>query len=190
MASEHETLDVPGVPVPVTQEQVHQALSILEADHSTNVKQPLRHRDNPLWQAEYLVIAAEWLSQHPEDKIPPGTPENHAAHVKTAFARYLEKLLEAPGAEAQAGTQPAVTAEQALATAKAEVGLLKAYSGRCAVTGCDAEPALEAAHLRPYKGPESNTAANGLLLRSDIHTLLFGCWPSTPEPGRSSCHAS
>jgi putative restriction endonuclease len=50
--------------------------------------------------------------------------------------------------------------------------LMQAYQGRCAVTGCDAAAALEAAHLRPYRGPESNTVTNGLLLRSDIHTLL------------------
>lgn len=31
---------------------------------------------------------------------------------------------------------------------------------------------LEAAHLRPYRGPESHTTPNGLLLRADIHTLL------------------
>jgi hypothetical protein len=31
---------------------------------------------------------------------------------------------------------------------------------------------LEAAHLRPYRSPDSNTIANGLLLRADIHTLL------------------
>jgi putative restriction endonuclease len=50
--------------------------------------------------------------------------------------------------------------------------LLEAYSGRCAVTGCDAAPALEGAHLRPYRGPESNVVTNGLLLRTDIHTLF------------------
>ena len=49
---------------------------------------------------------------------------------------------------------------------------MEAYQGRCAVTGCDAAAALEAAHLRPYRGPESNTVTNGLLLRADIHTLL------------------
>lgn len=49
---------------------------------------------------------------------------------------------------------------------------MEAYRGRCAVTGCDATWALEAAHLRPYRGPESNTVTNGLLLRSDIHTLF------------------
>jgi hypothetical protein len=50
--------------------------------------------------------------------------------------------------------------------------LMTAYSGRCAVTGYEAGDALEAAHLGPYRGPESNTLSNGLLLRADIHTLL------------------
>jgi hypothetical protein len=50
--------------------------------------------------------------------------------------------------------------------------LLNAYGGKCAITGCDAVVALEAAHLRPYRGPDSNTVSNGLLLRADIHTLL------------------
>ena len=50
--------------------------------------------------------------------------------------------------------------------------LLEAYGGRCAVTGFDAVPALEGAHLRPYRGPESNHVTNGLLLRADIHTLF------------------
>lgn len=50
--------------------------------------------------------------------------------------------------------------------------LVSAYNGRCAVTGCDAVDALEAAHITPYLGPESNHVANGLLLRADIHTLF------------------
>jgi putative restriction endonuclease len=50
--------------------------------------------------------------------------------------------------------------------------LLDAYQGRCAITGCDAAAALEGAHLRPYRGPHSNTVTNGLPLRADVHTLL------------------
>ncbi len=50
--------------------------------------------------------------------------------------------------------------------------LLEAYQGRCAITGCDAVFALEGAHLRPYRGPDTNVVTNGLLLRADIHTLL------------------
>lgn len=50
--------------------------------------------------------------------------------------------------------------------------LLKAYEGKCAVTGCDFEDALEAAHITPYMGPQTNPTTNGLLLRADIHTLF------------------
>jgi hypothetical protein len=50
--------------------------------------------------------------------------------------------------------------------------LIVAYSGRCAITGCDAVAALEAAHIVPYTGPQSNHITNGLLLRGDIHTLF------------------
>ncbi|MCC5634116.1 HNH endonuclease [Nostoc sphaeroides CHAB 2801] len=50
--------------------------------------------------------------------------------------------------------------------------LLIAYNRRCAVTDCDVEQALEAAHIFPYKGNETNKICNGLILRSDIHTLF------------------
>ncbi|PRP70873.1 hypothetical protein BUE93_09435 [Chromobacterium amazonense] len=50
--------------------------------------------------------------------------------------------------------------------------LLKAYQGRCAVTGCDVESVLEAAHIMPYLGDHTNHITNGLLLRADIHTLF------------------
>ena len=50
--------------------------------------------------------------------------------------------------------------------------LLKAYDGKCSITGCDAEDALEAAHILPYRGAETNRIPNGLLLRADIHILF------------------
>jgi predicted restriction endonuclease len=50
--------------------------------------------------------------------------------------------------------------------------LLVAYGGRCALTECDAAPALEAAHIRPYEGVQTNVVNNGILLRADIHTLF------------------
>ncbi len=49
---------------------------------------------------------------------------------------------------------------------------LKAYGYRCAITGCDAVQALEAAHIVGYNGPDTNHVSNGLLLRADIHTLF------------------
>lgn len=50
--------------------------------------------------------------------------------------------------------------------------LLHAYDGRCAMTGYDAPAALEAAHIVPYRGPQTNHPANGLLLRADMHDLF------------------
>lgn len=52
--------------------------------------------------------------------------------------------------------------------------LIDAYGGKCAVTGCAVVDVLEAAHIHPYRGPETNAASNGLLLRADLHTL-FDC---------------
>ena len=191
-------IDVGGVAA--TTEQIAEAVSILEKDHSTNVKLPLKYKSNPLWEMDYHGIARAYYKTHP--KLPPGTPKEHVAHVKKAVVNYLRKL-ENPSQNPVGGS----AAEHALATAEEEVRLeedaellpdddydarqrvrkqivrrrgqpkfrsklIAAYSGRCAVTGCEAEPALEAAHLVPYKGPESNTVTNGLLLRADIHTLL------------------
>lgn len=50
--------------------------------------------------------------------------------------------------------------------------LLDAYSGCCAMTGCNVVDALEAAHIQPYAGLKSNDVRNGLLLRADVHTLF------------------
>lgn len=50
--------------------------------------------------------------------------------------------------------------------------LLEAYGGKCCITGCTLKDALEAAHIAPYRGDHSHHVQNGLLLRSDIHTLF------------------
>lgn len=49
--------------------------------------------------------------------------------------------------------------------------LITAYGARCAITGCPMVPLLEAAHITPYLGPDTNSISNGLLLRADLHTL-------------------
>ena len=63
--------------------------------------------------------------------------------------------------------------------------LLAAYQGKCAITGCTVGVLLEAAHILPYQGDHTNHVQNGLLLRTDIHTLLdlglLAIRPSTYE---------
>lgn len=61
--------------------------------------------------------------------------------------------------------------------------LLKAYGNRCTVTGFRSLFVLEAAHIVPYLGPDTNAIQNGLILRADIHTIfdlgLLGIHPNS-----------
>ena len=50
--------------------------------------------------------------------------------------------------------------------------LMRAYQGRCAMTGCSVDKTLQAAHIMDYRGYRTNVVNNGLMLRADIH-LLF-----------------
>ncbi|MQA16628.1 MAG: HNH endonuclease [Pseudonocardiaceae bacterium] len=50
--------------------------------------------------------------------------------------------------------------------------VMNAYSRRCAVTGAKIRPVLEAAHIRPVEHSGEHRLDNGLLLRSDVHTLF------------------
>ena len=49
--------------------------------------------------------------------------------------------------------------------------LLDAYDRQCAVTTEHALPVLDAAHIQPYRGRESDHPQNGIILRSDLHRL-------------------
>jgi putative restriction endonuclease len=52
--------------------------------------------------------------------------------------------------------------------------VLDAYHRRCAISGTHIPPILQAAHIRPVTAGGEHRLDNGLLLRSDIHTL-FDC---------------
>lgn len=47
-----------------------------------------------------------------------------------------------------------------------------AYNRRCAITGERTLPVLEAAHIKPFAKSGPHRTRNGLLLRSDLHTLF------------------
>ena len=137
---------------------------------------PARHRT----QYEVLGLAApvKWSDGYffLESLDPPATP------VTDIVGDVLEATARAEQDESAAAAVPADDYDARLRTYRQIVArrgqpsfraaLIDAYRGRCAITGCDVPAALEAAHLRPYRGPESNTVPNGLLLRSDVHTLF------------------
>ena len=50
--------------------------------------------------------------------------------------------------------------------------VLENYGSKCAISGISVVDTIQAAHIRPYNGPETNHPANGIALRSDIHRLF------------------
>jgi hypothetical protein len=57
------------------------------------------------------------------------------------------------------------------------------YQDKCAVTAYATPAAFEAAHISTRKGSDDNSAANGILLRSDIHALFDSFLITLSEDG-------
>lgn len=136
---------------------------------------PDRHRTQ--YEVLGLALPITWSDGYffLQSVDPPGTPAIDIVSdvlEATARAEMDDAAITIPDDDydARLRTYRQIVARQGQPAFRAE--LMDAYHGRCAVTGCDVPAALEAAHLRPYRGPESNTLTNGLLLRADIHTLL------------------
>jgi putative restriction endonuclease len=136
---------------------------------------PARHRSR--YQVLGLAVPVRWADGYffLASVDPPGRPATDIiAEILEATA---QADLDAAATDIPADAYDArlrvlrqIVARQGQSAFRA--ALLAAYHGRCAITGCDAPAVLEAAHLRPYRGPGSNTVSNGVLLRSDLHTLL------------------
>lgn len=98
---------------------------------------------------------------------------NRQAHKQPAN----EATARAPTASAEQRFGPTqVQIESALRAregqAKFREALLQAFQNRCAVTGSTVTELLEAAHIEPYSEGQDHRLSNGLILRTDIHTLF------------------
>jgi len=65
-----------------------------------------------------------------------------------------------------------VLVKQRLGQGTFRVWITDAYQRRCAVTDEKALPVLDAAHIKPVSNGGMHRLDNGLLLRSDVHTLF------------------
>lgn len=95
------------------------------------------------------------------------------SYLERAMADLLETSLSS-GALTVGGPmfgQPTLVAPR-LGQQAFKALVLTAYGRRCAVTGAKIRPTLEAAHIRPVAVGGLHRVDNGLLLRSDIHTLF------------------
>lgn len=95
--------------------------------------------------------------------------------------RRAEPLRSARVAEAARYGDP-ILVQPRLGQGSFRVMVTDAYRRRCAVTGERVLPVLEAAHIVPYSEGGRHEVRNGLLLRSDLHTLFDrGYMTVTPD---------
>jgi putative restriction endonuclease len=62
-----------------------------------------------------------------------------------------------------------------------EVVVLDAYHRQCSITGAHIPPVVQAAHVRQVTAGGEHRLDNGLLLRSNVHTMFdrgYGAWTS------------
>lgn len=89
----------------------------------------------------------------------------HALHLKQAAEGFVLKE-QSPRYGAEQLIKPR------LGQGGFRVEVLEGYQRRCAITGERTLPVLEAAHIQPYSELGPHELTNGLLLRSDWHTLF------------------
>jgi len=104
-------------------------------------------------------------ARHRRVRASPGvSPQQHKSTVAAAPEPTGGTLEERAARFAQVGVRPSQAAFRR--------ALFLAHRGRCAISGCDVETALDAAHLhgRDWRRGH-NPAQDGLLLRKDLRAL-------------------
>lgn len=103
----------------------------------------------------------------------------HKGGPDARFFPDMSYMKEAPIAAEFSGTPTSDDEKVRCALRRERIGqqhfrnqLFEAYTGRCAVSDCNMDEALEAAHIENYSGPKSQVVSSGILLRRDLHSLF------------------
>jgi putative restriction endonuclease len=152
-----------------------------------------RYRRLPLQLAEDPVIGCVFVRDvvffHPDSvPAPPGWARNivqgagfdtDEPAVRPYFDILMRRILDiSVDVDATGWHRPGPTygdprlVPQRLGQRAFQGVVLDAYNYRCAVTGDKIRPVLQAAHIRPLPLGGEHRVDNGLLLRSDVHTLF------------------
>jgi len=124
----------------------------------------------------FFLNERDWIPA-PED-FSPNTVVGKTYDLTTPTGAALwERVAGARALTYHQGAEPAMYGEPTLFRPRLGQGAFRvvvtdAYERHCAVTGERTLPVLEAAHIRPVARGGGHRLDNGLLLRSDVHTLF------------------
>ncbi|MFC7514088.1 HNH endonuclease [Herbaspirillum sp. GCM10030257] len=135
------------------------------------VLRQVKAKPNPQYRVLGLALVREWKDGYfrLEGFSPAGTISQPEVGGTTDDKQ--EDVFNPENVEdARQRIMSAIVRRQGQGKFRTEV--LNAYRNRCAISTCDVPAALEAAHIFPYLGMDTNVVTNGLLLRADLHGLL------------------
>lgn len=106
----------------------------------------------------------------PLPRMPKESPDDD--DLKAAYAELEEAGYFDPPNNEIAGKRVMRAIAQRQGQSDFRKQLITAYQEKCVVTDCGVVEVLEAAHIKPFCEEQTYLVPNGLLLRSDIHTLF------------------
>lgn len=139
-----------------------------------------------LLQQPFFFSRSEWLpvpDWHPNIVRGKGF-DSDTEPGKSLWQQVQDRLTSSVSSVRESGERygKPVLVRQRLGQGSFRILVTDLYNRSCAVTGGRALPVLVAAHIRPYSEGGEHRVDNGLLLRSDLHTLFDrGYITVTPE---------
>lgn len=131
-------------------------------------------------EADWIPIPSDFSLNIVQGK---GYTSNDGATGQELWEAVTERLSLSAGTNPDAGPATLAAAEShrygepmlvrpRLGQGSFRVIVTDTYERRCTITGERTLPVLEAAHIKPYSSVGPHIPENGLLLRSDLHTLF------------------
>lgn len=126
-------------------------------------------------EADWIPVPADWSLNIVQGKTyDTGTMSGMRLYQQVNERLQKQQIYEkstfiAQPAGARYGMEQTITPR--LGQGAFRVVVTEAYHRRCSITGEKTLPVLDAAHIKPFSENGPNTSQNGILLRTDIHTL-------------------
>lgn len=152
----------------------------------------LSHYQEALDVAPNDTKAKNRLDNCPEPQpivTPPPAAPPKAKTSEDELDRILDALEPEPATNAEEEQQRVLTyILRRRGQPQFRQALLDAYNHKCAITDCDAEAALEAAHIIPYAETSNNALPTASCSApTSTPSSISTCSPSTPTLSRSTC---
>lgn len=159
------------------------ALRAKIAGYSTSLPKPDPMIGCTILSEPFFFNESDWISSDPywRGPIVSGTGNFDPATALALWQQVLQRIERARTKTLGVATTAAIEGARfgmptlvapRLGQASFRALITDAYQYRCAITSERTLPVLQAAHIRPYSEDGTHELSNGLLLRSDLHTLL------------------